>query len=1556
MASSTLCLNDDSLGPIVRGCRGDFDFTVKFERIFLSIVPAGVFVALSLVRLVTLLPKPRIVRDVAFGLVKLTVLVAFAALQFSLLAIISRFHHGPVQGLSIAATSSSLVAGLAMIALSWAEHTASPRPSTTLKGYLVLTLIFDIAQARTLWLEAVGPPWFAPLFTASVATKGLSLIVEAQHKTRWLLWDIQEHSPEEWCGIFGLALYSWLHRLFVMGYKTLLSIDNLYALDKDLSAEAAKQLEPTTSFWGPKSRSRSRSTTLGSGLGLAWVMAKLLAVPFLLPVAPRVALMGFSFAQPFFIRALLEYLQHPEEASAASTGHGLICAGTLIYLGISLSSALYSYYQLRAICMLRSCLGTAVYKKTTEATPATGVEGDTAIASITLMSTDVERVARGLLNIHEFWACTLELGLGLWLLQRQLGAAFLAAVITLVACGVVMGCMCRHGGTQQRLWMSSIQHRVGLTATVLANMKSLKMSGVADCIMDLIQPLRIGELAAGRRWRTFLVLTASLAHVPSTLTPVAAFAFTPGRLGVAATFTALSYLVLLSGPLTRLCQALPSLQSAIACLGRIQYALAAESRQDLRKFVPLLESELKLSAEPPHLPGGGLVEKQLNQSTRPKLDVAVSIVGGSFGWTPEKMALSNITGTIPAGKITMITGPVASGKSTFCKALLGEVPIAHGDVLVSSSYTKVGFCDQTPFLLNTTLKENIVGYSQFDSLRYNEALEATGLNVDVELFPDGHNAKAGSNGIMLSGGQKQRVSLARALYLKSNLLIIDDIFGSLDAGTAEAVFQKVLGPNGIVRKRGATAVLCTNSVRHLSLADHLIVLGTDGTVVSEGSFQEIRDGCSWLDEEGQKPWPSRSRSPSMDRRQDIWSAEMEEEEPSASRRQTRNSRELERSCNTARQLGDFKVYRHYFGQTSVLSILLFLLAGLFFGTTANFSTVWVRYWSEDALNRTRAFYLGIYALLRGLELASFAGGAAVVLIIIVTHAGARLHEAALSTVVMAPLTFFTSTDLGSVVNLFSQDMTVIDGELPLSLANICLSGFEVVGMAVVIALASPYIATGYPLLLVILYGVQKLYLRTSRQLRLLDLEAKGPLYSHFLDTITGLPTIRASGWAKDHISHNSRLLNASQRPAYLLAMVQQWLALTLRIIVTVVAAVTITLATQLTISPGFAGASLVTLMSFSGTMTRVMESYTQLETSLGAVSRLKTFGDEVTSEALLDEDIVPPEDWPQAGAIEIKDVSASYLRADDDVSGSASPALKNLTLSIQPGERVAICGRTGSGKSSIVLLLLRLLNPLVQCSQNMSIDGLPLHRIDRAALRRRVITVSQDLVFLPPGSTVRANLDPFDAASDDDCIAVLEAVRLNLLARGGPEGPERPEGSSNGLRQRMSAESLSAGQQRLFALARAVLRSRVRAKAVGGGVGGGVLLLDEINFAADEETEKMIRDIIKVEFADYTVIMVSHQLRMVMELCQRVIVLENGVVAETGDPRQLIRHRLKKAGDCYSINHGTYQPRRYRPIAISIETKTPDGSGQEAKTQVSVWAAAYMDRRRWLALSARTTL
>ncbi|KAJ8125401.1 hypothetical protein O1611_g8238 [Lasiodiplodia mahajangana] len=221
-----------------------------------------------------------------------------------------------------------------------------------------------------------------------MAVKGLSLVVEAQQKSKWLAWDIKEHSLEEWSGIFGLALYSWLYPLLLLGSKIFLSKENLYALDKGLTAEAAEDLEPT-SHWERK------SALTGPGRTLAWIIAKQLAIPFFLPVVPRIALLGFSFAQPIFISALLRFLQHPAEPPAARSGNLLIGAGALIDLAIAFSSALYSYYQLRAICMVRSCLGASVYKKATEIAPMMELDGSSSTASLTSMSTDVERVARG---------------------------------------------------------------------------------------------------------------------------------------------------------------------------------------------------------------------------------------------------------------------------------------------------------------------------------------------------------------------------------------------------------------------------------------------------------------------------------------------------------------------------------------------------------------------------------------------------------------------------------------------------------------------------------------------------------------------------------------------------------------------------------------------------------------------------------------------------------------------------------------------------------------------------------------------------------------------------------------------------------------------------------------------------------------------------------------------------------------------------------------------------------------------------------------------------------
>lgn len=228
-----------------------------------------------------------------------------------------------------------------------------------------------------------------------------------------------------------------------------------------------------------------------------------------------------------------------------------------------------------------------------------------------------------------------------------------------------------------------------------------------------------------------------------------------------------------------------------------------------------------------------------------------------------------------------------------------------------------------------------------------------------------------------------------------------------------------------------------------------------------------------------------------------------------------------------------------------------------------------------------------------------------------------------------------------------------------------------------------------------------------------------------------------------------------------------------------------------------------------------------------------------------------------------------------------------------------------SGKSSFVLLLLRLIDTMPSSDLVLSIDDMPLHSMDRNTLRQRLIAVPQDPVFLPDGTSFMTNLDPAHVSTEAECQASLEAVQLwnHVTERGGLQGG-------------LSADSLSQGQKQLFSLARAILRRRVRArqlskevgqlyldaaasesansklvsdvrtKPVEGG-GGGVLILDEYSSSLDHATDRLMQDIIRKEFEGYTIVMVSHRLEMVMSF-DKVVVLDAGSVVENGVPSELV--------------------------------------------------------------------
>lgn len=438
----------------------------------------------------------------------------------------------------------------------------------------------------------------------------------------------------------------------------------------------------------------------------------------------------------------------------------------------------------------------------------------------------------------------------------------------------------------------------------------------------------------------------------------------------------------------------------------------------------------------------------------------------------------------------IVCGPVGCGKTSLCKALLGEIPFHSGHMHLHTTYRRIGFCDQTPFLSNGTIRHNIIGFSNFDEGRYREVLLATMLDVDLETLPSGETTNVGSNGITLSGGQKQRVSLARALYLQSDLLILDDIFSGLDADTEEQVFQRVFGPDGIARRRHATVILMTHSVKHLPLADHIVALSIEGTVAEQGTFPELMAQNGYITSLGVKSAGSETSSEKLGPIADT-------QGPRGELLRQMRVTSIVPDTNKARQTGDRTVYTHYFRSIgwTVTAFLVFWAAC--FGFFQGFPNIWLTYWSADAAkdyqDRSWSYYIGVYSVLQISRLVSLFVYAYLCLITAVNRSGAKLHLDTLTTLMHAPLRFFTTTDNGQTTNLFSQDLNLIDMELPNALLNALLGVFEVIAGAAVIMSSAPAIAVSYPFLALLLYFVQRFYLRTSRQMRFLDLEAKSPL-------------------------------------------------------------------------------------------------------------------------------------------------------------------------------------------------------------------------------------------------------------------------------------------------------------------------------------------------------------------------------------------------------------------------------------------------------------------------------
>ena len=984
----------------------------------------------------------------------------FIALQIALAVVSIRSIHSPLRTWTIAGSLLAIVAGAFMLLISVLDHARSARSSTLLSGYLLLTLLFDGAQTRTLW-NTGAHSLFAPIFTASLIVKGLIFVLELSGKSRWIDQPTRALlSPEDMSNIFNLASYYWLRRLFWRGFHKILALTDLYPLNRDISAEVASQ----------RLRRTLSSHTGGlKGNALLLCLFKAFPLEFLLPVLPRAAKVGLRYAQSFLMQSLLDHLDGGRGAPSFNPGYGLIGATALVYGALAVAYAYRSYFVSRLLSMARAGLGALLYARVTKMGASTNADA----APLTLMTTDVVNVQNGLRQIHELWGDTAEVAIGCWLLYEKIGSSFIAPLVVVLACLFPLGLVLTFLGKRQEQWMSKVQSRVGKTSSILSGMKAFKMLGVTQRIGSLLQESRLDEIRAGNGFRIFQLLTFIIAQTPLAVAAPITFAFTIKSLSTSDLFGALSYIILLANPLDSLIQSLPEIITGMVSLRRIQ-AFLEDSPEEPASYSSCASFTNKADGT-----SGSMLLSDMKPISPPSQSI-YSVQNGAFGWDKQAPVLKDISTSIGKHSLTIIAGPVASGKSTLCRAIINEVPFRTGIIESSVAGTPIGYCAAKPFLWNGTIRDNIVGFSHLDEHKYNAVLQATMLDDDISALPLGSDTKVGNNGTSLSGGQRQRVSLARALYSGADLLVLDDVLSGLDSKTENQVFERVMGRNGFIRQRGAAAVFCTHAIRYLSEADHVIILDGTGGIRKQGPPEtpDIQ----------QRTWDISSC------REGLESSENLAERP-RNKKQPENAPAVRQRdpVDSRRQMGDTRVYGYYLRNAGHLVFGLLLAVAALSGFVTNFTTVWLNFWSADSYSLTRSVYLGIYGAISGFELVVIGCAGVMLLFLVVPRTGKQFHADAVNTVMSAPLDLFTHTETGTITNLFSQDISLIDMELPLSLINFLAQLMTLIGSLAVVAVPSPYLAISYPFLLGTLYALQLGYLRTSRQLRLLDLEAKSPL-------------------------------------------------------------------------------------------------------------------------------------------------------------------------------------------------------------------------------------------------------------------------------------------------------------------------------------------------------------------------------------------------------------------------------------------------------------------------------
>ncbi|KAF8930478.1 Canalicular multispecific organic anion transporter 2 [Dissophora ornata] len=1281
-----------------------------------------------------------------------------------------------------------------------------------------------------------------------------------------------------------------------------------------------------------------------------------------------------EYSQVLLLSVLLDYISSSSQSGAEATTTTTVSQGHPIAYGIIISFGMFfatflatlasgQFFQLATTLgiELKSGLIGLIYEKSLVLSP--GARQRSTVGEISNhMSVDCERIERVAMGITMLLTSVFEVCVGIWLLYVQLGPSSLTSVGVVILVMPVQALAGNLLNKAKSKKMETMDSRIRALNELLSAMKTIKMYNWEESFRQKISRFRTAEIGhlryMGVAWAFMCIMFTSLPLVMSLLTFVVySLVGGPGGsrgvLTPQTVFVSMTLFSRLAQPLGRISGISSTLISASVCFKRIQgYMLEEELDAQQIEFVEpgaavltevdgyqtaampaisiqdgvfawstVLDEKKRrqaaLEAEEQKLKKTGRDNENDVQPTEKSTNPTRVLEKQTFqadGDDKEPLpTLTNINLEVPHGSLTVIVGRVGQGKSSLMSAMVGEMYKRQGRVVISGS---VAFVPQQAWIINASLRDNILFGKPLEKERYDHILECSGLLPDIAILPAGDLTEIGERGINLSGGQKQRVSLARAAYHDADIYLMDDPLSAVDAHVDQHLWDAMIGPEGLLKNK--TRVLITHGIHHLSAADQIVVM-KGGEVSELGQYQGLLDAgkafYQLITDYAVQEQKNRSKETVAKDEKELMDADQATVEDSTANTDAMeiilkdNEAQLVLAEEAAVGNVGWGLFHRYVKSATYLYSFLSLFLYMLSQASQIGINVWMQHWAskqETYQQDSVGTFLGVFA---ALVIAYMSLDVSVNLIIFV-GAGVRssrlLHDNLLNRVLRLPMSFFDTTPVGRIVNRFSTDIDNLDEQLPTDITNIYYFLTTVVGTIIVISFTLPIFLALVPFLLFFYFLIQTYFMRTSRSLKRIHMISKSPLYQHFDETLAGVSTIRVMKCSPRFLAENASKSDKSANAYFAFTTADRWLNIRLEFLgaIIVLAASLLCVWKRDELGAGGAGLALSYALTVTFTITYLVKSLGSLQNQLVSVERIEEYCDKNPEAPSTIEEMVATGNktsarsiiehgWPLDGRVSFKNYSARYREGMDLV-------IRNISFEVLPGERVGIVGRTGAGKSSLTLALFRIIEAAnshwakvsynsadkhaastlvdalaAQELQNVEveedggsieIDGVDISTIGLYDLRHHLSIIPQDATLF--AGTVRENLDPFGKLEDAELWTALERAHLKdhicTLA-----GGLSYEVASSG-------ENFSAGQRSLLCLARALL---CKTK---------ILVLDEATAAVDVETDELIQRTIREEFKDRTILTIAHRIKTIMD-SDKILVLEKGRVQEYGTPEELLK-------------------------------------------------------------------